>query len=237
MANLKFIVSGDGVFFTEQGEGATAGEPAVFFRLHHCNLNCSWCDTPYTWKTNEEREAWSINEAVEKICAEWEKGKINTKVPRLVITGGEPLLQQNTITELLKRPELKNWKIEIETNGTIIPSNDFLNDVQFNCSPKLENSGNSKIQRINHEALSSFAKRNTYFKFVVKSEKDIDEIAREYIPLLVSIQRNRIFISPEGVTTEELDKNISKIRERVKKEGFSLGDRLHIRKFGNKRRT
>jgi hypothetical protein len=71
----------------------------------------------------------------------------------------------------------------------------------------------------------------------VKSEKDIDEILREYIPLLVSIQRSRIFISPEGVTTEELDKNISKIRERVKKEGFLLGDRLHIRKFGNKRRT
>jgi organic radical activating enzyme len=234
---MNFIVSGDGVFFTEQGEGRTAGEPAVFFRLHHCNLACAWCDTSYTWKTNEERERWSVDEAILKICEEWEKSGVKNKPPRLVITGGEPLLQQSMIVKLLNRPEMKDWKIEIETNGTITPSKEIPPDVQFNCSPKLENSGLSKIRRLNAEALFELAKRNTYFKFVVKNEADIDELIKTYEPYIFSVQRNRIFISPEGVTTEALDSVADKIVWRVAKEGYNLGDRLHIRKYGNKRRT
>lgn len=45
----NFRVSGDGVFYTLQGEGASMGRPATFLRLHHCNLDCSWCDAWYTW--------------------------------------------------------------------------------------------------------------------------------------------------------------------------------------------
>jgi len=237
MTIQNFIVSGDGVFFAEQGEGRTAGEPAVFFRLHHCNLNCAWCDTPYAWKTNEERERWSMDEAVRKICEEWKKGGVKNKPPRLVITGGEPLLQQSAILELLKRPELKDWKMEIETNGTITPSKEFHADVQFNCSPKLENSGLSKIRRLNPEALFELAKRNTYFKFVVKNEEDIDELIKSYDPYIFSVQKNRIFISPEGITADALDDVIAKIIWRVAKEGYNLGDRLQIRKHGDKRCT
>jgi organic radical activating enzyme len=233
---MNFIVSGDGVFFTEQGEGRTAGEPAVFFRLHHCNLGCSWCDTPYTWKTDEESERWSLDETVKKICNEWKAGNADGKVLRLVITGGEPLLQQSAIIELLKMPELENWKIEIETNGTIIPSEEIPPDTQFNCSPKLENSGLQKKQRMNPEALFTLAKRNTYFKFVVKNEEDIDELIKTYDPYIFSVQKNRIFISPEGVTAEALDEVTDKIIWRVAKEGYILGDRLQIRKYGNMRR-
>lgn len=234
---MDFLVSGDGVFFTEQGEGKTAGAPAVFFRLHHCNLNCSWCDTPYAWKREfaKERERWSVSETAKKIKAEWKRNGKDGEIMRLVITGGEPLLQQSVLLELLGK--LNDWKIEIETNGTIIPSENFPPDTQFNCSPKLENSGVSKARRINREALSALAKRNTCFKFVARNENDIEEILSVYIPVLSSVPKERIFISPEGVSAEELDAVLSKIRKRVLEEGFLLGDRLHIRKHGNKRRT
>lgn len=46
-----FKLPGDGVFHTIQGEGDSLGQPATFIRLHYCNLQCSWCDTWYTWHT------------------------------------------------------------------------------------------------------------------------------------------------------------------------------------------
>jgi organic radical activating enzyme len=175
----EFLVSGDKVFFAEQGEGATAGAPAVFFRLHHCNLDCEWCDTPYTWNKNmkeyhEEREKWDMEKAVREIQDEWNSGlkkyqeekngeeEMEPPTPRMVITGGEPLLQSGKIQELLSRPELKDWKVEIETNGTIPPPEELPENVQFNCSPKLENSGVSEEKRIKPEALEAFKKANTY---------------------------------------------------------------------------
>src|SRR5688572_30464582 len=45
----KIKLSGDGAFYTLQGEGPTMGMPAVFVRLHVCNLKCEWCDAWYTW--------------------------------------------------------------------------------------------------------------------------------------------------------------------------------------------
>ncbi len=250
----EFFVSGDRVFFAEQGEGATAGAPAVFFRLHHCNLDCEWCDTPYTWNKDmkeyrEEREKWDIEKAAREIRDEWgnglkkyqeehkdEEGE-DIPSPRMVITGGEPLLQAGKIRELLARPEFQDWDIEIETNGTIPPSEGLPENVQFNCSPKLENSGVPKEKRIKPEALEVFKKANTYFKFVVRDEKDIDEIVRDYLPLLEGVPKDRIYISPEGKSTEELDAALEKVRERVEREGFMLGDRLHVRKHGDVRRT
>ena len=250
----SFIVSGDRTFFTEQGEGKTMGEPAVFFRLHHCNLDCSWCDTPYTWNKNlpeyhTEKEKWNLDEASSVIIDTWKKGldvknsetsdneEKRSIEPRLVITGGEPMLQQKQIAKLLKSPEFLNLQIEIETNGTIVPIKELLDRVQFNCSPKLENSDVPKEKRIKTDALDTLKTGNTYFKFVVKNEADIDEIIRDYIPILNDFPRDRIYISPEGRDAVTLDVVRELVIKRVEKEGFTLGDRLQIKKYGDKRRT
>jgi len=78
-----FKVSGDRVFATLQGEGlnesegGTAGCPAVFFRLHLCNLHCGFprgwqCDTGYTWDTRrqefwKEPEDWTLEKTKKEI--------------------------------------------------------------------------------------------------------------------------------------------------------------------------
>src|SRR5713226_6178734 len=36
-------------FYSIQGEGATAGLPAIFVRLQGCSVGCGWCDTKYSW--------------------------------------------------------------------------------------------------------------------------------------------------------------------------------------------
>jgi len=233
-----FKISGDGVFYTIQGEGITMGMPACFLRLHTCNLKCIWCDAWYTWNpnTNEfwtESKNWSIIETKNKIENEW--GCVNPKIKkRLVITGGEPLLQKDRIDQLLKL--LPDWNIEIETNGTIMPSNLQLKRCQFNCSPKLKNSGNPDHLRIKKEVLSELNKVNTMFKFVVMTKEDMEEIEQNFI-YPIKIDTNKIVIMPQGISPLEVANNAQQIVELVKKKGYRLLDRLHINIWGAKRKV
>jgi len=234
-------VSGDQVFATFQGEGITAGQPAVFLRLHYCNLACSWCDTKYTWdKTRKEfwQEPidWSYPEAVTKIKAAWLQ-KFGLKTPdskkRLVITGGEPLLQQAKIVKLLQF--LPNWRVEIETNGTIIPLAE-LSNCQINCSPKLENSGNLLSLRFKSEVLKQInSLPNSWFKFVVVKAKDLEEI--DEIVTCCALNPEKILIMPEGYTVETISEHLIQVKTEVQKRKWRVIQRNQIIWYGNKRRT
>ncbi len=234
----ELIVSGDGVFLTEQGEGATMGEKAVFLRVNECNLDCSFCDTPYTWKKASigyaERVRWTLEHARDQI-----EHAADGQCGRVVFTGGEPLLQQARLAELAAMDPLRNWVVEIETNGTIVPTA-FKNrqDVQINCSPKLSNSNVARERRIRPSVLSALAAEfNTYFKFVVANVDDVEEIEREYLPLFPDFPRSRVYVSPEGLTVDAIDRVRDNVATTVQGLGFVLGDRRHIRLYGNKRRT
>ncbi|GEM_PF-28427 len=233
-----FKVSGDGVFYTLQGEGDSMGKPAVFLRLHLCNLRCYWCDAWYTWNLNTkefwmESNNWSIKKTVQTIKKAWPVKNIHLQ-KRLVITGGEPLLQKNTIDQLIDM--LPDWYVEIETNGTIMPTDKMLKRCQFNCSPKLENSRNIKSLRIKSDVLDALNKVNSVFKFVVMTEKDIDEIERDFVkPYKLDI--NKIIIMPQGVTSEEVSKNARRVVEKVKRKGYRLLGRLQCDIWGARRRV
>lgn len=101
------------LFHTIQGEGPYAGRPALFLRLAGCNLRCSFCDTDFDSNFNSEIEAealaWRIKHNLQAFP--------NTKL--LVITGGEPMLQDLTpFLEVLSYicPRLS---VQIETAGTV----------------------------------------------------------------------------------------------------------------------
>ena len=134
------------IFSTLQGEGPFAGLPAVFVRLSLCNLACNFCDTFFDdgdWLTYQQLEEKIEN----SVKSHWvDKGQavpswaINTsgtgkKYPNLVLvmTGGEPLLQEN-ITEFM-RQQLFNFKaVQVESNG--IPDTEVPEGVVLVCSPK-----------------------------------------------------------------------------------------------------
>jgi len=81
------------IFHSIQGEGPTNGTPAVFLRLAQCNLACSWCDTKYTW----DWQHFSYDKEVVSLDArEVEERILELGCRHLVITGGEPLLQQGS---------------------------------------------------------------------------------------------------------------------------------------------
>jgi 7-carboxy-7-deazaguanine synthase len=226
----EFKVSGDQVFFTLQGEGQSIGKPAVFLRLHFCNLRCSWCDTRYTWDKNgkefwQEGEDWSFQHTLEEISTNPTK--------RLVITGGEPMLQQGKIAEFMEL--IPDWEIEIETNGTITPLPYLEQRCQFNVSPKLANSDNPLKLRYKPEVLKVFNELPmTTFKFVVQSKRDFEEI--DQIVNECKLDSSKIIIMPEGTTQEEIRSHALSVSEQVKQRGWRLLPRLQVMLWGAKRK-
>ena len=224
-------LSGDNTFYTIQGEGDSLGKPAVFMRLHECNLVCTWCDTKYTWD-REKPEYWQEPKdwGFEELAAEV------TRYPakRIVITGGEPLIQKNKIDKLVEL--MPTWTFEIETNGTIMPTPKMLKQFQFNCSPKLRNSLNPKAARIKKDVLICLNKVNTMFKFVVMSSKDLEEIEEDFIKPF-SLDVNKVVVMPQGITSEELHNIMKKIVEPVKRKGYRLLGRLQCEIWGGRRKV
>jgi organic radical activating enzyme len=232
-------VSGDRVFYTIQGEGVTMGYPAVFLRLKLCNLRCIWCDAWYTWNPKakefwQEGEDWNIFFTAQKIKQAWDC-QDNKIQKRLVITGGEPLLQKQEIDKLID--ELQGWKIEIETNGTIEPTLKQLKSCQFNCSPKLANSLNVKEVRIRPKVLKLLnTLNNAWFKFVVMSKEDVEEIERDFIKPY-ELDPNKVILMPQGVKEEEIQANMKNVVEIAKKKRYRLLGRLHVAIWGAKRKV
>ncbi len=94
------------IFYSIQGEGKRAGLPTVFIRTTGCNLRCSYCDSRYAYEGGEEMTIESI---ISKIN--------NYHCPQICITGGEPLLQKETL-QLITRLQQQKFEISLETNGS-----------------------------------------------------------------------------------------------------------------------
>lgn len=249
-AALRFAVAQEQpgkpeIFDTIQGEGRNLGKPVVFARLSDCNLTCSWCDTPYTWAFNESRaalhdEGKAYNKAEEQVYVEIGDAIDQISgypLKRLVITGGEPMMQQANIATLIKglKAETEDYWVEIETNGTIAPTKQMLELVdQFNVSAKLANSGNSEKKRRKSKALEAFAATpKADFKFVVFGDEDLPEIldlVSEY-----QIPHERVFLMPEGRTPEEVERHQKELVELAKENNFNVTTRLHVLIWGAKR--
>lgn len=232
---LKVSKKPDGnpeIFYSIQGEGANTGMPAVFLRLGLCNLKCTWCDTKYTWD-------WEIynprEQIVEMSTEDIEREILRYNRPYLVITGGEPLLQQNQLLRLLDHLKSRGFLLEIETNGTLDPEPQLLNLVDhWSVSPKLPNSGNPHSQREVPECYRLFASLNSsHFKFVIQSEDDFREVqtlAEKY-----NLAPEKVILMPEAQNREELLERSHWIVKRCKDYGYRFSMRLHLWLWGSER--
>lgn len=211
-------------FYSIQGEGKSCGLPAVFLRLAGCNLLCkseNWiCDSIEVWKKG-------IKTPFEEVLSPYMKHLKSGA--RLIITGGEPMLHQKKIIEYLDWFQRTNGflpHVEIETNGTFAPLQEIKQYIfQFNVSPKLENSGETKERRYNLEALKELAVLHSQFKFVVSNSEDIYEIRKDFAFML---SRHQIWLMPAGETREELEKTREMTVELCKKYFYNFTDRAHI---------
>lgn len=221
------------IFYSIQGEGINLGRPSIFIRLYYCNLYCSWCDTKYTWENqaNAKEGIDYVNMSVEQILEAISKYECKN----VVITGGEPLLNQSRLIGLLKVLKEKGYYTEIETNGTIIPKEELIKFVDlFTVSPKLSNSGVKFEQRIRYDALKVFSSLpNSVFKIVIQNKEDIKEVLE--LVEEIKIDNSKVLLMPEGRSKEVLDERTSWLVEECKKYGFRYTPRLHIMIWGNRR--
>jgi 7-carboxy-7-deazaguanine synthase len=95
------------IFESIQGESSYSGLRCTFVRLSGCNLRCRYCDSTYAFEPGEKMTQEEVLE------------RISRHKPSLVeITGGEPLLQEDT-------PKLAAALLDmgittlVETNGSL----------------------------------------------------------------------------------------------------------------------
>jgi organic radical activating enzyme len=146
-------------FYSIQGEGVWTGTPMFFIRLAGCNVNCAWCDTDYNihcQKTEQEL----VQEAKQY------------KTKRVVITGGEPMLQmvEALVTELHK----EGFKVHLETNGTV--------PVPADCFDWVAVSPKSPLHKLSPAAFSSADEIKFVCGFVDVWEWYIEEVLSRFCP-------------------------------------------------------
>jgi len=249
MAALTLATDDSGgpeIFASLQGEGPSMGMPVAFIRTSRCNLACVWCDTPYTWNFEGDanlsrqphRGGVTYDRAANQVMLSPEQAAARIAAlgqNRLVITGGEPLLQAGALAEMLEH--LPDISVEIETNGTVKPPAriDIRVD-QYNISPKLAHSGNPGKLALIPERIDEFAADpRAFFKFVIGAPDDVDEVIalrRKY-----RLAPDRVFLMAEGTDSNTLRNRQKWLSILCLEQGFRLSDRLHIHLYGDTRAT
>ncbi|MBS3818896.1 7-carboxy-7-deazaguanine synthase QueE [bacterium] len=170
------------IFSSIQGEGLRQGEPTLFIRLTGCNLQCDFCDTQYAWLEGEEMSMEDILEKVEGVREDFPSQWV-------CLTGGEPLFQD--IKKLVEELKKKEYKIQVETNGTIYQNLDV---DWYSVSPKPPD----------YFFQPEYPKKAKEVKLVVSKELNLDVIQRirnefpDTIPVLLQPESNQKWSKEKG---------------------------------------
>jgi organic radical activating enzyme len=153
----------------------------------------------------------------------------------VVVTGGEPLLQQRALVPLLTLLNGAGMRVEVETNGTVAPDPGVTALISsFNVSPKLRSfaAQRDQLRRIQPEALRTFAESGkAVFKFVAGTHADLEEVAT----LAAAHELQPVWIMPEGTNAESVLENMRRIADDVLHRGWHLTTRLHVLLWGDAR--
>lgn len=265
MSKTHLVISE--MFKSIQGEGNTIGIPSYFIRLAQCNLECGFSKANLA---KARKENWSQDKMKDNMLKEatwicdsmavWMKGgkytwegiinhlgdfdflKSLKDGAHLVITGGEPLAQQEGIVAFLQYLEEK-YNIfptcEVETNATIKPNVDMVSKIDFwNLSPKLSNSGMPEKRRLIPEVIKFFNNlpaRDTkvMFKFVVNTDADIKEVVTDWM-IPFKIPHTKVRFMPGADNREDLIKVEQWLVEKCKDLNIPFTTRFHIHHWNKK---
>lgn len=210
------------IFYTLQGEGPDSGRPSIFVRLSRCNLRCYFCDTEFEKGEDMELSALVLhimNLAKEHGCK------------LVVITGGEPLLQN--IVPLVERLNRLGLACSVETAGTVMLPDlhtvfDPMRSISGNlivCSPKTPKI-HPRIERL-VGAWKYVVKdgEGTQWGLPTKSTQVPDRDAAAFMPMHPVVE---IWVNPMDEYDEvKNDANLKWARDVALKHGYRMGVQLH----------
>lgn len=248
MNNLDFdpaqetiFLSDDKIFYTVEGEGEYIGQPSVFMRMSMCNLTCkgfasesspNGCDSYVSWSVKNKmtfENIWNEFFVKQKFADKLKNGAI------LKYTGGEPMIQQKQLlkfTEYLVQQLGMHPKIDFETNATLLPDERWVEDfyASFTTSPKLTTNGDAESKTYVPEVLRWHARHYSGFKFVINSDKDIEEIWRKYVEddKGINVDINRIWFMPCCGSRQEHIERAPAVAEYAKAMNVNFSPRLHL---------
>jgi len=197
------------IYLSLQGESTFAGLPCIFVRLTACNLRCSYCDSAYAFTEGKKQSLAEIRAEIHRLAEPFLDSKLetrNSKLPLIEFTGGEPLLQKNTLP-LMNQLCDDGYTVLLETSGAHVISSV---DPRVRRIMDLKCPSSGEVERNRWENITHL-KSTDEIKFVVGTVEDYawmkQQIAKHQLgsicPLLVS------WVHP--LAPEQQDKSLKKV--------------------------
>lgn len=155
------------IYLSLQGESTFAGLPCVFIRLTACNLRCSYCDTAYAFKEGQRLELPVILDRVQEFARQYAGSGL--ALPLVELTGGEPLLQRNSLPLTQSLCDL-GFTVLIETSGALDIS---AVDPRVRRIMDLKCPSSGECERNRYENIP-FLKNTDEVKFVIGTREDYE---------------------------------------------------------------
>lgn len=194
------------VYLSLQGESTFAGLPCVFIRLTACNLRCSYCDTAYAFTEGSPRTIQSIVDEVDLIAVKYASRPGDCKLPLVELTGGEPLLQRNSLPLMRHLCDL-GFEVLIETSGAldIAQVDSRVHRIMDMKCPSSGESDRNLLENIPH------LKSTDEVKFVIGTREDYkwakEQLARHNLASICPILFS--WVSP--LTAEQQHKSLKRV--------------------------
>jgi 7-carboxy-7-deazaguanine synthase len=155
------------IYLSLQGESTFAGLPCVFVRLTACNLRCSYCDTAYAFTEGTPRRITDIIADIQNFAARYQEQDGRRSLPLVELTGGEPLLQRNSLRLMRELCDL-SFTVLIETSGAldISPVDQRVRRIMDLKCPSSGESARNRLENIPH------LKPTDEVKFVIGTRED-----------------------------------------------------------------
>lgn len=157
------------IYSSLQGESTFAGLPCVFVRLTACNLRCAYCDTSYAFGEGHPMGLHDILDKIESLAHPASPAGLPHKLPLVELTGGEPLLQTNSLS-LMRNLCDRNYTVLLETSGALDIG---LVDPRVHRIMDIKCPGSGESERNRWENIS-LLRATDEVKFVISTREDYE---------------------------------------------------------------